>query len=73
MQNALGVLKKEGTAMSLYPDHLCSLIDRSQLLGLDKFYKLEERLYGPLIDSEKSWRDTLNARTVGTDDNTLPI
>ena len=73
MQNALGVLKKEGTAMSLYPDHLCSLIDRSQLLGLDKFYKLEERLYGPLIDSEKSWRDMLNARTVGTDDNTLPI
>ena len=73
MQNALGVLKKEGTAMSLYPDHLCSLIDRSELLGLDKFYKLEERLYGPLIDSEKSWRDTLNARTVGTDDNTLPI
>jgi methylisocitrate lyase len=73
MQNALGVLKKEGTAMSLYPDHLCSLIDRSELLGLDKFYKLEERLYGPLIDSEKSWREMLNARTAGTDENTLPI
>ncbi len=73
MQNALGVLKKEGTAMSLYPDHLCSLIDRSELLGLDKFYKLEERLYGPLVDSEKSWRDMLNARTAGTGDDTLPI
>jgi methylisocitrate lyase len=72
MQNALGVLKKEGTAMSLYPDHLCSLIDRSELLGLQKFYKLEERLYGPLVDSEKSWRDMLNART-NADDDTLPI
>lgn len=73
MQNALGVLKKEGTAMSLYPDHLCSLIDRSELLGLEKFYKLEERLYGPLVDSEKSWRDMLNARTTSTNDDTLPI
>ena len=73
MQNALGVLRKEGTAMSLYPEHLCSLIDRSELLGLDKFYKLEERLYGPLVDSEKSWRDMLNARTAGIDDGALPI
>lgn len=74
MQNALGVLRKEGSAMSLYPEHLCSLIDRSELLGLQKFYKLEERLYGPLVDSEKSWRDMLNARTAGTsDDNELPL
>ena len=74
MQNALGVLKKEGTAMSLYPDHLCSLIDRSELLGLQKFYKLEERLYGPLVDSEKSWRDALDARTAGAgEDDALPI
>ncbi len=62
MQNALGVLRKEGSAESLYPEHLCSLVDRSALLGLDKFYKLEERLYGPLLDSEKSWRSQLDAQ-----------
>ncbi len=73
MQNALNVLKTEGSAMSLYPEHLCSLIDRSELLGLQRFYKLEERLYGPLIDSEKSWRDVLNERTAGVDDGELPI
>lgn len=74
MQNALSVLRMEGSAMSLYPEHLCSLIDRSELLGLQKFYKLEERLYGPLVDSEKSWRDVLNARTANSaDDGALPI
>lgn len=73
MQNALGVLRKEGSASSLYPDQLCSLIDRSELLGLQKFYKLEERLYGPLVDSEKSWRDTLNSRTENDGDDTLPF
>jgi len=62
MENALSVLKEEGSAMSLYPSQLCSLIDRSELLGLQQFYKLEERLYGPLIDSEKSWRAALEAR-----------
>lgn len=65
MQNALGVLRKEGSAISLYPEHLCSLVDRSELLGLQRFYKLEERLYGPLAESEKSWRSTLDARTAG--------
>jgi 2-methylisocitrate lyase-like PEP mutase family enzyme len=74
MQNALGVLKKEGSAMSLYPDHLSSLIDRSELLGLDKFYALEERLYGPLMDSEKSWRAALDARGSGkTGSLDLPV
>ncbi len=73
MQNALGVLRKEGSASSLYPDQLCSLIDRSELLGLQKFYKLEERLYGPLVDSEKSWRDTLNSRTENDSDDALPF
>lgn len=62
MQNALGVLRKEGSAESLYPDHLCSLVERSALLGLDKFYKLEERLYGPLLDTEKSWRGELEIK-----------
>lgn len=64
MQNVLGVLKKEGSAMSLYPAQVCSLIDRSELLGLDRFYRLEEELYGPLLESEKSWRGALDARAV---------
>jgi 2-methylisocitrate lyase-like PEP mutase family enzyme len=73
IEKSLAVLRKEGSAMSLYPDHLASLIDRSKLLGLQRFYKLEERLYGPLVDSEKSWRATLDARTAGTPDDKLPI
>jgi 2-methylisocitrate lyase-like PEP mutase family enzyme len=74
MQNALDVLRREGSASSLYPAQLCSLIDRSELLGLEKFYKLEERLYGPLLDSEKSWRSALSARDSKNDaDNKLPI
>ena len=74
MQNALDVLRKEGSAISLYPDHLCSLVDRSELLGLQRFYKLEERLYGPLAESEKSWRSTLDARTAGAGESEkLPI
>lgn len=74
MQNALGVLRSEGSAESLYPGELCSLIDRSELLGLHKFYRLEERLYGPLLDSEKSWRGQLDARAGGAGpDDPLPI
>lgn len=74
MQRSLDVLRKEGSAMSLYPEHLCSLIDRSELLGLHKFYKLEERLYGPLFDSEKSWRATLEDRAGDAGENDpLPI
>lgn len=74
MQKTLDVLQKERTAMSLYPEHLCSLIDRSELLGLQKFYKLEERLYGPLADSEKSWRASLEQRAaVAGETDKLPI
>lgn len=79
MQNVLDVLKEEGSAMSMYPAHVCSLIDRSELLGLERFYELEERLYGrPLADSEKSWRSELAARGgdrdhPGDDPATLPI
>ena len=74
MQNALAVLREQGSAESLYPERLCSLIDRSELLGLDRFYRLEERLYGPLLDSEKSWRAELDARTSGpARDDRLPI
>jgi len=74
MQRSLDVLRNEGSAMSLYPEHLCSLIDRSELLGLHQFYKLEERLYGPLFDSEKSWRASLEQRVGdGGGSDTLPI
>ena len=62
MLSTLDVLMKEGSADRLYPEKLCSLVDRSELLGLHKFYNLEERLYGPLMNSEKSWRDTLDAK-----------
>ena len=74
MQKALGVLREQGSAESLHPEHVCSLIDRSELLGLDRFYKLEERLYGPLLDSEKSWRAELDARSgASATDDRLPI
>ena len=63
MLNVLDTLGREKTAMSMYPDHLCSLVERSELLGLNAFYELEERLYGPLVDSEKSWRDELAQRS----------
>lgn len=74
MQNALAVLREKGSAESLYPEYVCSLIDRSELLGLQKFYQLEERLYGPLLDTEKSWRSQLDARAKGPEpDDRLPI
>ena len=73
MQNALGALKREGSAMSLYPDQLCSLVERSALLRLDQFYALEERLYGPLVDSEKSWRSQLEKRAGDRGSEELPI
>jgi methylisocitrate lyase len=73
MQTTLQVLKKEGSAMSRYPEHICSLIDRSELLGLDAFYRLEERLYGPLVDSEQSWRGALEARSGSGKPDALPI
>lgn len=73
IERSLAVLRKEGSAMSLYPEHLASLIDRSKLLGLQRFYELEERLYGPLVDSEKSWRATLAERSATDRDDKLPI
>ncbi len=74
MLNTLDVLRKEGSAQSLYPEHLCSLVERSELLGLQKFYKLEERLYGPLLNSEKSWRGQLEAKAANAGgDERLPI
>ena len=73
MQKALDVLKREKTSAGLYPEHVCSLVDRSELLGLQNFYALEERLYGPLVDSEKSWRARLDEQAGAKDERTLPI
>lgn len=73
MQNALDVLRKEGSAESLFPDRLCTLIDRSELLGLHRFYALEEQLYGPLLDTEKSWRAELDALAGKSKAGDLPI
>ena len=74
MQNVLDVLRKEGSAMSMYPDHVCSLVDRSELLGLNRFYELEERLYGrALPESEKSWRSELAARSPGSSDDAAKL
>ena len=61
MLNVLEVLKKEGSTMSAYPSQICSLMERSELLGLQDFYELEERLYGPIADTEGSWRAELAA------------
>ena len=74
MQKTLDVLKRERTSASLYPDHLCSLLERSEVLGLQKFYRLEERIYGPLVESEKSWRAELDGKaSAEPDDDRLPI
>ena len=74
MQKTLDVLKRERTSASLYPDHLCSLLERSEVLGLQKFYRLEERIYGPLVESEKSWRAALDGKaSAEPDDDRLPI
>ena len=64
MLNVLDVLKKEGSTMSAYPAQICSLLERSELLGLQHFYELEERLYGPLADTEGSWREALAAKAM---------
>lgn len=66
MLNVLEVLEKEGTTMSAYPAQICSLVERSELLGLQEFYELEERLYGPLVDTEGSWRGALTAKAKET-------
>jgi methylisocitrate lyase len=65
MLGALETLKKDGTTRALYPDRMCDIVDRSELLGLSHFYELEERLYGPLRESDGSWRGELKRRTKG--------
>lgn len=62
MMEVLGILMREGTTRSAYPSRICNLAERSELLGLAEFYQLEERLYGPLLETEKSWRKELDER-----------
>lgn len=59
MQHVLEVLKSEGSAMSAYPERMANLAERSELLDLPAFYEIEERLYGPLMETEGSWRKEL--------------
>ena len=69
MAKSLETLRHEGSALSLYPSQICSLVERSALLGLDQFYRLEEELYGPIVDSAKSWRGELAERVWRRDTN----
>lgn len=62
MLDVMEVLFREGTTNSVYPDRICDLSDRSELLGLSAFYELEERLYGPLMDTEGSLRKDLEKK-----------
>ncbi len=62
MLGALETLKKDGTTQALYPDRMCNLVDRSELLGLSRYYALEERLYGPIRETEGSWKGELQRR-----------
>jgi methylisocitrate lyase len=68
MLDVLEILKREGTAISAFPSRICNLADRSELLGLAEFYELEERLYGPLLDTEKSWRKELEEKAAAHKD-----
>lgn len=62
MLGALETLKKDGTTQALYPDRMCNLVDRSELLGLSRYYETEERLYGPIRETEGSWKSELQRR-----------
>lgn len=75
MQDMAELLQSEGTTNSAYPDRICDLTERSDLLGLAEFYALEERMYGPLLETEGSWRKELEekARERGSGSRRLPI
>lgn len=74
MFDVLEMLKSEGSAASAYPERMCNLADRSVLLGLEQFYRLEERLYGPLLETEGSWRKELEEKAANQEKSgRLPI
>ena len=54
--------------------NLRKAVTKMDAVSLQRLYKLEERLYGLLAESEKSWRSTLDARTAGAgESDKLPI
>jgi len=67
MLGALETLKSDGHTRALYPNRMCDVVDRSALLGLNRYYALEERFYGSIPESEGSWRAELKRRSGGTD------
>ena len=75
MLDVAELLKREGTTTSAYPERISDMTERSELLGLAEFYALEERLYGPLMETEGSWRKQLEARARRQDatSHRLPI
>ena len=75
MQSVIDILKREGSAASAYPEKMCNLAERSELLGLSQFYQLEEKLYGKLLETEGSWRKELEekAATTGPGTQKIPI
>ena len=75
MQYVLGLLKEDGSALSAYPERMSNLAERSELLRLPEFYELEERLYGPLMETEGSFRKDLRQKSDGHDGSPrgLPI
>ncbi|MBA4422002.1 MAG: hypothetical protein C0390_02730 [Syntrophus sp. (in: bacteria)] len=63
MTDVAEILKREGTTASAYPEKICDMTERSDLLGLSQFYELEERLYGKFLETEGSWRKELDERS----------
>jgi carboxyvinyl-carboxyphosphonate phosphorylmutase len=73
MTEVAEILKREGTTASAYPEKICDMTERSELLGLAKFYALEERLYGKFLETEGSWRRELEERSSARQKGTQEI
>jgi hypothetical protein len=59
MAVAAETLREDGVTTNLYPERMVNVAERSEIMRLNEFYELEERLYGPLRRNEKSWRGEL--------------
>jgi 2,3-dimethylmalate lyase len=75
MTDVVEILKREGTTASAYPEKICDMTERSELLGLSQFYELEERLYGKFLETEGSWRKELDERSAArkSESRKIPI
>ncbi len=62
MLDVADLIRHEGSAVSAYPGRICNVAERSELLRLHKYYAVEERLYGPLVETEGSWRKELEQK-----------